>query len=300
MACAIGRLDPSRRAQVALHVRRVAGTPLDDEGLQRAVTRAFASYGRYWAESFRVPITGTDELSSHMTSHGIEHIEHAMKAGKGAILALPHLGGWDLGAAWLATIGFPATVVVEALEPRELFDWFASLREAMGMRVVPHGPGAAYRLAAALRSNELVGLVTDRDIGGTGVPVEFFGERTTLPGGPALLSLRTGAPLLPAACYSWPTGHHHSVVRPPLEAPAHGNLAERVAAMTQSLASELELLIRRAPEQWHLLQPNWPSDPGYGWSHRAPSGEERPGQDSQSAELSGSLQITPSSSGVAG
>ena len=93
----------------------------------------------------------------------------------------------------------------------------------------------------------------------------FFGEETTLPAGPATLGLRTGAPILPVAAYFTPRYNgHHAVVRPPVPAERRGGgLRDDVARVTQHLAHELEHLIRRAPEQWHLFQPNWPSDPGY-------------------------------------
>ena len=96
------------------------------------------------------------------------------------------------------------------------------------------------------------------------MPVEFFGEVTTLPAGPAMLSLRTGAPIIPAAVYftNRYNGHHALCMRP-LRPQRLGNLREDVARVTQRLAEDLEYLIRRAPEQWHLFQPNWPSDPGY-------------------------------------
>ena len=112
----------------------------------------------------------------------------------------------------------------------------------------------------ALRANRIVCLLSDRDLTGDGVEVEFFGERTTLPGGPATLALRTGATLLPAAVYFRPGRNHHAVVRPPVPAAREGRLREDVARITQLLADEFEALIRAAPEQWHLMQPNWPSD----------------------------------------
>ena len=116
----------------------------------------------------------------------------------------------------------------------------------------------------ALRNNEVVCLLSDRDIQGGGIEVEFFGERTTLPAGPATLGLRAGAPILPVAVYfTRRVNGHHAIVRPPLDAERRGKLREDVTRLTQDLAHELEYLIRRAPEQWHLFQPNWPSDPGY-------------------------------------
>ncbi len=195
-----------------------------------------------------------------MSWEGVGHVEQGLVTGKGVIMALPHLGGWDFGGAWFASAGYPATVVVEQLEPPELFEWFAAMRRDLGLTVVPHGPKAGTAVLGALKRNELVGLVCDRDLERTGVEVEFFGERTTLPAGPATLALRTGAVLLPTAVYFQGSGHH-GIVRPPIAVERSGDgLRADVARITQVLAGELEALIRRAPEQWHLLQPNWPSD----------------------------------------
>ena len=135
------------------------------------------------------------------------------------------------------------------------------------MTVVPLGPdagaGRAARRCAATRSCACSATATSS---GGGVEVEFFGERTTLPGGPATLALRTGAPLLPTAVYFTDRATATTAcVRPPLAARAHAaGCATTSRRITQLLADELEVLIRRAPEQWHLFQPNWPSDPGYG------------------------------------
>ena len=154
--------------------------------------------------------------------------------------------------------------MVEALDPPELFDWFVELRQELGMTVVPTGPKAGPAVLKALRANEAVCLLCDRDLDRSGVEVEFFGERTTLPAGPATLSIRTGAPLLPVGCYFTARYNgHHTLVRPAVPTVRRGGLRDDVGRVTQALARELEFLIRRAPEQWHLFQPNWPTDPGY-------------------------------------
>jgi phosphatidylinositol dimannoside acyltransferase len=75
------------------------------------------------------------------------------------------------------------------------------------------------------------------------------------------LAFRTGAALLPSAVYFDAVGRRHiGLIRPPLPLPRGGRLRDDVQHGTQLLASELEGLIRRAPTQWHLMQPNWPSD----------------------------------------
>ena len=250
----------SRRAMLARHLRRVHGRELGGAELDRQVRGAFASYARYWAESFRLPGTPAAALAAATTSEGLEHVDRALAAGRGVILALPHLGGWDFGGAWLASLGYRMVAVVEPVDPPELFEWFARLRRSIGLEVLPLGPGAGPTTLRRLKENAVVALVCDRDIGGTGVDVEFFGERTTLPGGPATLALRSGAPLVPSAVYFTEGGGHHAVMGTPLDTSRTGRLRDDVSRLTQELARHLEASIRKAPDQWHLLQPNWPSD----------------------------------------
>lgn len=264
--------SPARREMFQRHLRRV-NPSLGRTAVRVATQTAFDSYARYYMESFRLPTLSKCTVERGFTTDGYDHITTALQAGNGVILALPHLGGWEWAGRWMTDQGHRLTVVVEPLEPPELFEWFAELRRDLGMTVVPLGPDAGKTVLKALRDNEVVCLLCDRDLDHTGVDVEFFGERTTLPPGPATLSLRTGAPILPTAVYFTPRYNgHHAIVRPPVPIQRLGNgLRDDVARVTQLLARELEFLIRRAPEQWHLFQPNWPSDPGYADSARPAS-----------------------------
>ena len=254
--------SPAKRAMIERHLRRV-NPKLRGASLRVAAQQAFDSYARYYMESFRLPSLSKRTVNRNFTVDGFHHITDALELGNGCIFALPHLGGWEWAGRWMTDQGHRLTVVVEALEPPELFEWFADLRKELGMTVVPTGPGAA-AVASALKRNEIVCLLCDRDIERNGVEVEFFGERTTLPAGPAMLGLRVGSPVLPVGCYFTSAYNgHHAVVRPPLAMQRVDGLRADVGRITQNLAYELEFLIRRAPEQWHLFQPNWPSDPGY-------------------------------------
>ena len=238
------------------HQRRVTGHA--DPGV---VDRVFEWYGRYWFEIFRLPAdVRHGAVVPNFTIEGYEHVTDGLAEGNGVILALPHLGGWEWAAAWMATKGHHMLAVVEPLQPPELLEWFARQREAIGLEIVPIGPDVSRVVLRALRDDRIVCLLSDRDLTGDGVAVEFFGERTTLPAGPATLALRTGAALLPVAVYFAPGRGHHGVVRPPISTAREGRLRDDVARITQALAHEFEDLIRAAPEQWHLLQPNWPSD----------------------------------------
>ena len=255
--------NPAKRAMIERHLQRV-NPKLRGASLRVAAQQAFDSYARYYMESFRLPSLSKRTVDRSFTVDGFQHITDALELGNGCIFALPHLGGWEWAGRWMTDQGYKLTVVVEALEPPELFEWFADLRKELGMTVVPTGPTAGPAVLKALRENQIVCLLSDRDLDRKGVEVEFFGERTTLPAGPATLALRVGSPILPVGCYFTSAyGGHYAVVRPPLSLQRSGGLRDDVARITQNLAYELEFLIRRAPEQWHLFQPNWPSDPGY-------------------------------------
>lgn len=263
LATAAGRVYASwpseRRRMLRRHLRRVLGPDASEAEVKRQAARAMGAYARYWVDTFRVPSLSLDQLERGLSFSGRGHLEAALSAGRGVILVLPHLGGWELAGAYIAKMGDPITVVVEQLRSPEVFRWFAELRRSMGMTVVAADRDAAAAVARALKANEIVCLLSDRDLGGKGVPVEFFGERTTLPGGPATLALRTGAPVVPIAVYATWRGHE-AVLRPPIDTARRGSFRDDVTRITQDVAAELEILIRRAPDQWHLLQPNWPSD----------------------------------------
>ncbi|MBA2281677.1 MAG: phosphatidylinositol mannoside acyltransferase [Acidimicrobiia bacterium] len=249
-----------KRQQVERNLRRIHGRPLSRWELQRGVQATFANYARYWIESFRLPGTPPEVLDAGIAIEGWEHVEAGLERGHGVILALPHLGSWEWAGFWVAACKeVPISVVVESLEPRDVYEWFVGLRESFGMHVIPLGPRASSEVLAALRANHLVCLLSDRDISGSGIEVEFFGETTTLPAGPATLALRTGAALIPTAAL-YEGGHRRGIVRPALDPTRTGPFRQDVRRLTQELAHELEAFIRLAPEQWHLLQPNWPSD----------------------------------------
>lgn len=258
---AASKLSDERRLLVERNLKRVKGASLSGDALETDIRTTFESYGRYWVDSFRLPKLTPARIDDGFAYEGVEHLARGLAYGRGTLNVLPHLGGWEWAAFWLACIaGWQVTAVVEPVDPPELFDFFADFRRSLGMHIVPLGPDAAKTVLRALKEGHIIALLCDRDIEGTGVEVDFFGERTTLPAGPATLALRTGAPLLPTAIYFRGNGHY-AVVKAALEAERREKrLRDDVARVTQNIAGALEDLIRVAPDQWHLQQPNWPSD----------------------------------------
>jgi KDO2-lipid IV(A) lauroyltransferase len=263
----LARAMKQNRSMVMRHLQRVDPS-LSGKRLHVATQQAFASYTRYYLETFRLTSLSKQQIALGHHVEGFQHIEDSSAKGKGTILALPHMGGWEWSGRWLIDQGYQLTAVVERLENTELFEWFVEMRSKYGVNVIALTDDAGIAVGKALRDNHVVSLLCDRDIPKdgqrTGVQVQFFGETTTVPAGPAFFALRTGAQLLPMATFFTPGANgHKSVVRPALVVERQGSLREDVARITQVLTTEIESLIRQAPEQWHLFQPNWPSDPGY-------------------------------------
>ncbi len=254
------RLARERRFLVGRNLTRVYDKTLKEEEKLSKVEKTFQTYARYWVDSARMQGLSDFEIDSGFTVEGFEHIEDSWEAGVGTILALPHLGGWEWAGRWLTCRpNYEVTVVVEPQRPKELFEFMVDYRESFGMNVIPLGPNAGKGVINALKRNHIVCLLCDRDIDGKGVKVNFFGEETTVPAGPATLSIRTGARIIPVAVYQ-KENSHHAVVCPPIPSERTGALREDVSRVSQEIIHVFEVLIRSEPEQWHLMQPNWPSD----------------------------------------
>lgn len=237
---------------------------LSPDELDRAVRNGFASYARYWAETLRMPSVSPEALEAGLRVTGYEHIRNARAGGHGPILALPHLGGWEWAAAYLGRVTeVPVSAVVERLRPDDLFEWFVDLRSSYGVQVIPADGSAFASLVDAVKKRHVVCLLSDRDLAGGGVEVNFFGRSTTLPAGPALLARRTGGPLHPCAVYfatsdgQRRTQGHHCIVGNRIAVDPTARLKSEIARVTQVMAHELEALIERAPEQWHVLEPRF-------------------------------------------
>ncbi|WP_330268160.1 phosphatidylinositol mannoside acyltransferase [Streptomyces griseorubiginosus] len=222
------------------------------------------SYLRYWMESFRLPAWSKDRIKAGFDPKGLHHLTDGLAAGKGVILALPHMANWDLAGAWVTTkLETPFTTVAERLKPETLYDRFVAYREGLGMEVLPHSGGTAFgTLARRLRDGGLVCLVAERDLSSSGVEVRFFGEATRIPAGPALLAQQTGALLLPVTLWYDDSPVMQGRVHPPVEVPESGTRAEKTSVMAQALADAFATGIADHPEDWHMLQRLWLKDLG--------------------------------------
>jgi phosphatidylinositol dimannoside acyltransferase len=252
------RRNPEQRRIVAENLARVLGHPPDSFLVNQAVEECYRLYGRYWYETFALRTMPPDEVDRRFSIDGAEHIDRALEAGRGAIMALPHMGNWDAAGHWLCLHGYRMTAVAEELKPESVFELFLRHRRALGMGIVPLSSASktGQALLRLLGENEVITLVADRDLTGRGVEVEMFGARTQMPAGPAYLSLATGSPLSAAAVFTTDEGWRCRI-EPPLEIDRTGDTRTDVAALTRLLAGRFERFIASAPTDWHMFQPFW-------------------------------------------
>ena len=234
------------------HSREVDGTEL--RALSQAALR---SYARYWLEVFRLPVIPTERIVSgmHINAEGEAELFANLKAGRGVLVALPHMGNFEQAGAWVVARGAGSfTTVAERLRPESVYEAFVRFRQSLGMEVLPltgdQGPFGI--VAQRLRAGGLACIVSDRDLKESGVEVELFGEKAKM-AATAALAVHTGAALLPAA--TWFEGDDWGAhIYPEIPVPASGTRTEKVAVMSQQLARVFETAIAEHPQDWHMLQ----------------------------------------------
>ena len=233
---------------------------------REAVGMVFDSYARYWMESFRLPARHPALVEDGFAVEGYGRIQGARQRAAGSSwcsLASRRLG---VGGVLARRVQGPAGLRrwSSRFEPPELAEWFVGLRRGhRHQRRDPRTVGGDRGCARALQGDHILCLLCDRDLGaGWWWRSSSSGSVTTLPGGPATLALRSGAPLLPTVWFylSRRAYGHLGLVRPPARpsSSGRGKLREDVGRITEDLAHELEADPPAAPEQWHLMQPNWP------------------------------------------
>jgi KDO2-lipid IV(A) lauroyltransferase len=219
-----------------------------DPEVARVARRAFENYGRMLADFVLIGALDAEEVKARGRYEGREHVDGALEEGRGAIIAVPHMGSWDMAGSLGGALGYPIHAVAERF-PGSLDEIVVSTRQRLGLKVIPLGRSAVRQIIAALKSNSIVALLCDLPHG-PGLDVEFFGGRATVPAGPASLALKTGARLLPAS--QWRIGPARYCVR--VDAPLEVD-DDDPRSLMQRVIRRFEDFIRERPDQWYAFRP---------------------------------------------
>jgi lauroyl/myristoyl acyltransferase len=242
-------LSPGQRSAALDNYAAALGRNRSDPEVARVARRAFQNYGRMLMDFVLMGSLTPDELKERVTLDGREDLDAALARGRGVIMAVPHMGSWDLAGSYGGAVGYRISAVAERF-PGSLNDAVVQTRQRFGMNVIMLGRSAVRALTQALRDNHVVALLCDLEQG-PGVEVQFFGRRAIVPGGPAALALKTGAALMPANQYATAPGRHRIHVDPPLSL-GEGESKEHVM---QRVIDRFQDFIRERPDQWYAFRP---------------------------------------------
>jgi len=249
-------LSAGQRRAALDNYAAVLGRERSDPEVARVARRAFQNYGRMLIDFLLIGDLTRDDLMQRMTIGGRDHLDAALALGRGAIMAVPHMGSWDMAGAFGGALGYPVSAVAERF-PGSLNAAVVRTRQRFGLNVITAGRSAIRAITKALQANGVVALLCDLEHG-PGVNVRFFDRRSVVPGGPAAIALKTGAVLLPACQYATAPGRYHIHMDPPLTW-SDGETKER---LMQRVVTRFEDFIRERPDQWYAFRPMFARDLG--------------------------------------
>ena len=255
----LGKIFHNRNGKAVKRLRsnlQVVMPSANSNELEEIVIKGISSYFRYWCDTFRFPGWSTQRIIDSVNTTNENLLKDPVAAGTGVIVALPHSGNWDHAGAYFCAQGIPLVSVAERVKPEKLFQKFLTYRRAIGMEILPLDSNTLPTLSNRLNAGKLIALVADRDFSKNGVEVDFFGKKAKMPIGPALLSLRTGAPLITAQVSYNPKGIQIDFLGP-LTPRIQGSLEDRAKDLVQQCADNFALGISKKPEDWHMLQRIW-------------------------------------------
>lgn len=217
------------------------------------VRRVFVEQARNYVEIFSIPRLDPQKLLAELRTDGWEHVSQAYEQGKGVILASAHLGPVSFVGQMVIAHGYPVALPVE-VETSEFQRSVNRARGGAGLQLIR--TDSALGIFRFLREGKVLGILADRAVTGVGERVEFFGREALLPSAAVVLSLRTGAPLVPSFA-GRRGGVLSATFEPPLEIPNTGDRAADVREGVQRFARVLERYVRRSPEEWTVFEDFW-------------------------------------------
>ena len=224
--------------------------------LEELTKLGMRSYLRYWFDTFRLSKWSKNRIISTTQVIRENLLRDPIQSKQGCIVALPHAGNWDHAAAYFCSTGITLTAVVEKLKPEAIFKKFLAYRQSIGIEAISHKEKPIPILTQRLQAGKLIALVADRDMSRNGIEVNFFGKTSKMPSGPAILAIKTGAPLI-TAYVRYTSGGIEIIFDETLKPTNSGSEEEQIKIITQSMADNFAKRIKENPVDWHMLQRIW-------------------------------------------
>ena len=242
-----------KRRKIALgNLHLALGKEKSPEEIERICCTSFKNIGKDMLEISSCLKFEESYLKRLVKLEGKEHLDDALRRGNGAIALTAHLGNFALMNVRLVKEGYPLSLVARDPENPKLAKMITSYRDAVGIESIPDKPRMACvsKSLKALKQNRILLLQIDQNAPATECWVDFFGYLVPTFKGPVILSLRTGAPILPMFIIRNPESFHTLIIYPPTQLNITGNAEQDITLNIARLTKVVETTIRAYPEQW--------------------------------------------------
>lgn len=258
----------ARYRKVALtNLRAAFGTEKSEAELRKIAKQVFRHFARGAVEFFYLLSLSREQIGAMIDLDGREHLDNALAEGKGCVIITAHYGNWELLARKAVIEGYKLNVIARDSDDPGMTGITTRIRESGGYRVFDKDQPliGAFR---ALKKNEILGILPDQNES-SGIFVDFFGRPVATATGPALFSLRSGAPMVPVFAPRMPDGRYRATVYPRIEFVPSGDEAADIRDLTVLINQAIEREVRSNPSQWLWLHDRW---------KMTPKGESRKGE----------------------
>lgn len=247
----------TKRRILLQNMATVLGLGPRDPRVRRLALKSMRNYCKYLVEFLELPVLSpSDDIIASMKLQGVEHLQAAIDRGKGVILASAHYGTIEMGGLRLSDFT-DVHAVYDTFHPAYLDRLIQGKRRDKGINLIP--VNNIREMLRVLRNGGTLTMLFDRPVSAAkGVQVHFFGRRTAVPAGPAVLAIKTGAEIVPAYMIRHPDKSFESILFPPIHWTPSGNRDRDVQTIMQKLMDTLQTAVNMRPDQWYMFRPMWP------------------------------------------
>jgi len=251
-----------RRFAIAVDNIRQAFPEISQPDAERLALCVYEHLGRAAVEvALARRLLTNSTYRDHVVVRNESIVRDVLAAGKGAIFVTAHLGLWEMLGILAPHWGVRLATVYRPVKNPYIDRFVRNYRAAHGQVMVPKY-GALPTLLRVLRRGGYIALLTDQHVRDGGIWVPFFGRLAATTPAPALLALRTGAPIVTTYARRLPGLYQFELFcDEPIFVRRTGDRAADVRRTTVEISRRLEQYARQYPGQYLWLHRRWRTPP---------------------------------------
>ncbi len=234
----------------------VLGEEATEEEIEREVLAVFTNFAKYLGDFLRFSKYTPQFIARNFKILGKENLDKCFAWGKGVIVLSLHLGNWELGGAIVGGMNYPISAIVLEHPGKKVNDFFVRQRAINNVRSIPVGIQIK-ECFRALKRNEVVAIIGDKDYTANGIEIDFFGKKAVLPKGPAVISIKSGAPIVCCFIVRNADNSCDMIFEEPITAQKSGDIEGDIRALMGKYVKIFEKYIREYPGQWYVFNKIW-------------------------------------------